>query len=48
MPNSKITPDPVELNVNSLESIEMPGSPSVIVCPECGGVMWERRLGAFR
>ena len=48
MPNEKITSDPVELNVNSLESIEMPGSPSGIVCPDCGGVMWERRLGNFR
>lgn len=47
MPNEEITSDPVELNVNSLESIDMPGSPSVIVCPECGGVMWERRLGSF-
>src|SRR4028118_1537785 len=48
MPNEKITPDPVELDIISLESIEMPGSPSVIICPECGGVMWERRLGNFR
>ncbi len=48
MPSEEITSDPVELNVDSLESIEMPGSPSVIVCPECGGVMWERRLGNFR
>jgi hypothetical protein len=29
MPNEEITADSVELNVNSLESIEMPGSPSV-------------------
>src|SRR4028118_1712071 len=48
MPNSKITPDPVELNMNSLKSIEMPESPSVFICPECGGVMWKRNLGTFR
>lgn len=47
MGNKDITPDPVELDISSLESIEMPGSPSVFVCPECGGVMWERRLGNF-
>lgn len=48
MPNEKITYDPVELNAISLESIEMPGSPSGIVCPDCGGVLWERGLGNFR
>jgi two-component system, chemotaxis family, protein-glutamate methylesterase/glutaminase len=47
MRNKDITTDPVELDAISLESIEMPGSPSVIICPECGGVMWERRLGNF-
>jgi two-component system chemotaxis response regulator CheB len=48
MPNEEITSDSVELNVNSLESIEMPGSPSVFICPDCGGVMWEKGLGNFR
>jgi len=48
MPNEEITPDPVELDINSLESIEMSGSPSGIVCPECGGVLWERYFGSFR
>jgi two-component system chemotaxis response regulator CheB len=48
MPNEKITPDPVELDIISFESIEMPGSPSVIICPECGGMMWETHLGNFR
>ena len=48
MLNEKITPDPVELGIISLETIEMSGSPSVIICPECGGVMWERDLGNFR
>lgn len=47
MPNEEIKSDPVELDVNSLESIDIPGTPSVFVCPECGGVMWEKRLGNF-
>lgn len=40
-----LTPDLVELDVNSLEGNYLTGSPSVFICPECGGVMWERHFG---
>jgi two-component system chemotaxis response regulator CheB len=47
MRNKEITPDSVELDIISLESIDMAGTPSIIICPECGGGMWEKRLGNF-
>lgn len=47
MPNSDTTPDPVELDKQSLESGYLPGPPSVLTCPECGGVLWESRQGGL-
>lgn len=40
---NKITPDPVEMD--RLETNELPGSPSSLICPECGGAIWEINRG---
>lgn len=48
MPNKEMIPDPVEMDKNSLESSDPPGTPSSLVCPECGGAIWEIRKGRLR
>lgn len=48
MANQEIKPDPVEMDKKSLEIGDLPGTPSSLVCPECGGVIWEIRKGRLR
>lgn len=48
MSNQEIKPDPVEVDNNFLESSDPPGQPSSLVCPECGGAIWETRKGTLR
>ncbi len=48
MQNQEIKPDLVELDKLSLESSDSLGTPSGIVCPDCGGVLWEMRKGTLR
>jgi two-component system chemotaxis response regulator CheB len=35
------------LDLAALEDDERPGDPSPFACPECGGVLWERSIGAL-
>lgn len=48
MSNKEIKPDPVEMDEDSLENSYPTGSPTRIICPECGGVMWEDRKGTLK
>lgn len=48
MLNQEIKPDLVEFDKLSLESSSPLGTPSGIVCPDCGGVLWEMRKGTLR
>ncbi|HEY9632609.1 MAG TPA: hypothetical protein V6D14_04340 [Coleofasciculaceae cyanobacterium] len=48
MPNQELKPDSVELDKNPLEGSNPAGTLSGLVCPECGGVIWEMRKGTLR
>gem|GEM_PF-2097273 len=41
MPEEETTADAVELDQRSLTGDDMPGSPSGLTCPDCGGALWE-------
>jgi two-component system, chemotaxis family, protein-glutamate methylesterase/glutaminase len=45
MPNEEkeLQPDPVEMSQSMLESYDMSGKHTVLICPECGGTLWELR-----
>lgn len=43
MPNKEIQPDPVEMSQSMFEDYDMPGKHTVLICPECGGTLWEIR-----
>ncbi|NJL39761.1 MAG: hypothetical protein HC840_32195 [Leptolyngbyaceae cyanobacterium RM2_2_4] len=43
MPDEEIRPDPVEMNRSMLKNYDMPGKRTVLICPECGGPLWEIR-----
>jgi len=45
MPNEEIKPDPVEMSQSMLESYSVPGKHTVLICPDCGGTLWEIRRG---
>lgn len=49
MPNKEkeIQPDPVEMSQRMLESYDMPGKHTVMICPECGGTLWEIRRNSL-
>jgi two-component system chemotaxis response regulator CheB len=38
-----IRPDPVEMNQSMLKSYDIPGKHTILICPECGGPLWEIR-----
>lgn len=43
MPNKEIQPDSVEMSQSMLENYDMPGKHTVLICPGCGGTLWEIR-----
>jgi two-component system chemotaxis response regulator CheB len=43
MLNEGMQPDSVEMSQRMLESYDMPGQHTVLICPECGGTLWEIR-----
>lgn len=45
MPKDDITADAVELDQYSLKGDDLPGSPSGLICPDCGGALWEIHQG---
>lgn len=48
MPHEEIKSDPVEIDKDFLESSNPPGQLVSLVCPECGGAMWEISTGTLR
>jgi two-component system, chemotaxis family, protein-glutamate methylesterase/glutaminase len=43
MPNEEMQPDFAEMSQSILESYDIPGKHTVLICPECGGTLWEIR-----
>lgn len=48
MLNYEMEPDPVELDKNFLESSYPAGTLSGLICPDCGGALWEIHKGTLR
>lgn len=39
----KIQPDAVEMSQSMLKNYDMPGKHTILICPDCGGPLWEIR-----